>query len=282
MMEYFKLKVYHGGWFSYDKGPLQYVGGETTIIEDIDCDRWSLFEAYAELKQFGYVEENISALWYKDPMDENIKKNIKLFQGDADAIAICKIAELREYVELFVVHKVEKENILPKAGYKDVGGDQGIGDKGERQEVVSEVRYIDVMPSPYRRFSHRLMKKKRTTDGKEEESSHTHLSRRRKIQRCLRCGTAGHKKERCPKPIEEAQPSKNPKKTKKKTRSNSHSHTAETGKKCVFSQPTPKISVKRKISSATHSNSSTQSNSTSQSKRPKGKPKRTTKSNSST
>ncbi|RYQ99671.1 hypothetical protein Ahy_B07g087644 [Arachis hypogaea] len=97
---YFKLKVYHGGWFTYRNGPLEYVGGETTVIEEIDGDPWSVFEVYAELKQFGYVEENIPLLWFKDPTHEDLEKYLKLFKSDADSIAMCKITEVRDYVEL--------------------------------------------------------------------------------------------------------------------------------------------------------------------------------------
>ncbi|RYQ98220.1 hypothetical protein Ahy_B08g094279 [Arachis hypogaea] len=117
-------------------GPLQYVGGETTVIKDTNSDRWSVFEAYAELKQFGYVEENISALWFKDPTHEDMEKILKLFKGDADSIAMCKIAELRDYVELYVVHKVEEEDVFSAAGYIDVEKDHGMVDKSEGQELV--------------------------------------------------------------------------------------------------------------------------------------------------
>ncbi|RYR47835.1 hypothetical protein Ahy_A07g033811 [Arachis hypogaea] len=111
-----------GGGFTYRNGPLEYVGGETTMIEEIDGDRWSVFEAYADLKQFGYVEENIPSLWFKDPTHEDLEKNLKLFKSDADSIAMCKIAEVRDYVELYVVHKVEEEQVFPACGYIDVGG----------------------------------------------------------------------------------------------------------------------------------------------------------------
>ncbi|RYQ95090.1 hypothetical protein Ahy_B08g090099 [Arachis hypogaea] len=137
-MGYFKLKVYHGRWFSYHKGLLQYVGGQTTAIEDIDYDRWSLFEAYAELKKFGYVEENISALWFKDPIYEDMEKNLKLFKSDANSIAICKIDELKEHVELFVVHKIEENNVFLDAGYINVREDQGIIDKVDRPNEAGQ------------------------------------------------------------------------------------------------------------------------------------------------
>ncbi|RYQ83552.1 hypothetical protein Ahy_B10g102281 [Arachis hypogaea] len=135
-MGYFKVKVYHGGWFTYKNGPLEYVGGETTVIEEIDDDRWSLFEAYAELKQLGYVEENIPSLWFKDPVAEDMEKNLKLFKTDADSIEMCRIAELRDHVELYVVHKVQDEEMFPDVGYIDVGDKDGMGDISEGQELV--------------------------------------------------------------------------------------------------------------------------------------------------
>ncbi|RYR42608.1 hypothetical protein Ahy_A08g039065 [Arachis hypogaea] len=137
------IRQYSQDWRRYDSllpltmnGPLQYVGGETTVIEEIDSDRLSVFEAYAELKQFGYVEENISALWFKDPTHENMEENLKLFKGDADLIAMYKITELRDYVELYVVHKVEEEDVFPVAGYIDVEEDHGMVNKSEGQELV--------------------------------------------------------------------------------------------------------------------------------------------------
>ncbi|RYQ97538.1 hypothetical protein Ahy_B08g093609 [Arachis hypogaea] len=133
---YFKVKVYHGGWFTYKNGPLEYVGGETTVIEEIDGDRWSVFEAYAELKQLGYVEENIPSLWFKDPVVDDMEKNLKLFKTDADSIEMCRIAELRDHVELYVVHKVQDEEMFSDDGYIDVGDKDGMGDISEGQELV--------------------------------------------------------------------------------------------------------------------------------------------------
>ncbi|RYR75592.1 hypothetical protein Ahy_A01g000151 [Arachis hypogaea] len=135
-MGYFKVKVYHGGWFTYKNGPLEYVGGETTVIEEIDGDRWSVFEAYAELKQLGYVEENIPSLWFKDPVAEDMEKNLKLFKTDADSIEMCRIAELRDHVDLYVVHKVQDEEMFLDVGYIDVGDKDGMCDISEGQELV--------------------------------------------------------------------------------------------------------------------------------------------------
>ncbi|RYR40062.1 hypothetical protein Ahy_A09g045729 [Arachis hypogaea] len=135
-MGYFKVKVYHGGWFTYKNGPLEYVGGETTVIEEIDGDRWSVFEAYAELKQLRYVEENTPSLWFKDPVAEDMEKNLKLFKTDADSIEMCRIAELRGHVDLYVVHKVQDEEMFPDVGYIDVGDKDGMGDISEGQELV--------------------------------------------------------------------------------------------------------------------------------------------------
>ncbi|RYR48973.1 hypothetical protein Ahy_A07g035175 [Arachis hypogaea] len=118
----FTLTVYHGGRFGYKEGTLQYIGGEKTVIEDVDSDCWSIFEAYAELGQFGYTKENIAALWYKDPASEWLEKALKLFATDRDTLKMCKIASLRGYVEVFVVHVVEDAEEFPEAGFIDVGG----------------------------------------------------------------------------------------------------------------------------------------------------------------
>ncbi|RYR59609.1 hypothetical protein Ahy_A05g025506 [Arachis hypogaea] len=108
--------------FVYDNGTLEYIGGERTVIEDVDMDCWSLFEAYAEVGQFGYTKEKISAFWYKDLSSEWLKNDLKLFEGDRDAIEMCKIAGKRGHVDLYVVHKVEVDEEFPEVGFFNVGG----------------------------------------------------------------------------------------------------------------------------------------------------------------
>ncbi|RYR04819.1 hypothetical protein Ahy_B06g084594 [Arachis hypogaea] len=473
-----------------------------SVIEEIDGDRWSIFEAYAELKQFGYVEENIPSLWFKDPTHKDLEKKLKLFNSDADSIAMCKIAEVRDYVELMDdvgqqlvvyggedaglnkseaaadisgaenteggddvnleadmgnysdsdsvdseyepseeeeeteddLHFTSSEDELDPADEDGVGSDEiendhEVGDvvsdldhqgqsypvhkhkkdmrqyKGEvgtmyatREEfkdtvtayVVQTARAItfrkcdlqrvrtvctsecpfwlwlgkafkkkvesnpkvkirelvskaqkkwnltvtksmvmrtkqialdeiqgtfreqykriydyahelmranpvihplngpdlweitphpDVMPLPYRRPSHRPVKKRKPAAGDEEQSSHTHMSRKGEKQRCSICGVVGHNKRRCPKPIEnEAQNSKKQSKGKQfRGSNNSIPPAAKGGKKSASTQPTPKLTVKRKVASATQPTSSAQSNTVAQPKRPRGRPKGTTK-----
>ncbi|RYR63667.1 hypothetical protein Ahy_A04g021444 [Arachis hypogaea] len=97
------------------------------------CDRWSLFEAYEELRQFGYLQANIVALWYKDPSFDYFETSLKMLKGDAEAIEMCNIAGLRGLVELYVVHDVGDAEPFPEVGYVDVGGvaekgtDDGLG-----------------------------------------------------------------------------------------------------------------------------------------------------------
>ncbi|XP_072087410.1 uncharacterized protein [Arachis hypogaea] len=124
--------------------------------------------------------------------------------------------------------------------------------------------HCDVMTLPYRRFSHRPVKKRRLAAGEEEQSSHTQLLRRGEKQRCSICGSVGHNKSRCPKPIkDEAQHSKKLSKgKKKKSNTNSHPPAAKGGRKTTSSQPTPKLGVKRKTTSTTQPPSSAQSNPT--------------------
>ncbi|RYR68266.1 hypothetical protein Ahy_A03g014752 [Arachis hypogaea] len=110
------------GRFGYEDGTLQYIGGQKTVIEDVENDCWSIFEAYAELRQFGYTRENISALWYKDPASQWLEKALKLFVTDKDALKMCRIANLRSHVEVFVVHVVEDAEEFSEVGFIDVGG----------------------------------------------------------------------------------------------------------------------------------------------------------------
>ncbi|MED6170524.1 hypothetical protein PIB30_031866 [Stylosanthes scabra] len=120
-MVYFNLTVYHGGRFGYDNGPLQYVDGDKTIIEEMDSDWWSIFEAYSELRRLGYEQCNIEALWYKDSALEDFEVDLNLFSNDEDALEMVRIAGLRDHVEMFVVHSIQDDKPFPEVGYIDVG-----------------------------------------------------------------------------------------------------------------------------------------------------------------
>ncbi|RYR07627.1 hypothetical protein Ahy_B05g075027 [Arachis hypogaea] len=133
-MRTFNPTIYHDGRFGYDNGTLKYIGGQRTVIEDVESDCWSVFQVYAEVRQFGYTEKNISALWYKDPSSEWLEKDLKLFSGDRDALEMCRIAELKSHVELFVVHKVEDAEEFSEVGFLDVGGQGEQGQEGQEVE----------------------------------------------------------------------------------------------------------------------------------------------------
>nr|XP_025703033.1 uncharacterized protein LOC112803785 [Arachis hypogaea] len=70
-------------------------------------------------------------------------------------------------------------------------------------DLWERIAHHDVMLPPYRRPSHRPVKKRKPAIGEEEQSNHTHLSRKVEKLRCLICGSVGHNKNRCPKPIED-------------------------------------------------------------------------------
>ncbi|XP_072077746.1 uncharacterized protein [Arachis hypogaea] len=149
-----------------------------------------------------------------------------------------------------------------------------------RVDIWERTAHSDVMPPPYRRPSHRPVKKRRAAAGDEEQSSRTHLSRKGEKQRCSLYGSVGHNRSRCPKPIEELQSKNKGKQQQGSTKSNHLS--AKGGRKTASSQPNPKQSVKRKAVSATQPPSAAQSNNAAQPKRPRGRPKKTTKPKSST
>ncbi|XP_025692851.1 uncharacterized protein [Arachis hypogaea] len=104
-----------------------------------------------------------------------------------------------------------------------------------------------------RRPSHRPVRERKSAARDEEQSSRTHMSRKEEKQRCPICGVVGHNKSRCPKPIEnEAQNSKKLSKGMQSRESNnSQPLAAKGGKKTASTQPTPKLTIKRKVASAT-------------------------------
>ncbi|RYR19074.1 hypothetical protein Ahy_B03g063756 [Arachis hypogaea] len=130
-MALFNMRVHHGGLFGYDNGVLRYLKGQSTVVEDIDGDRWSVFEAYEELRHLGYLKSNISALWYIDPTEDDYERHLRLLVGDTEAIEMCTVAGRRGYVDLFVVHDVEDAEGFPEVGFLDVGG-QTVGGQNEK------------------------------------------------------------------------------------------------------------------------------------------------------
>ncbi|RYR48803.1 hypothetical protein Ahy_A07g034875 [Arachis hypogaea] len=92
------------GKFGFDGEPLHYVGGETSIVDYCDEDRWSRFEAMEIVLEQGYVVENIAAMWYKSLKDETYV-GLRMLHTDKDAMDMARIGMRNNMVELFVVHK---------------------------------------------------------------------------------------------------------------------------------------------------------------------------------
>ncbi|RYR78761.1 hypothetical protein Ahy_A01g003619 [Arachis hypogaea] len=118
-MALFNTQVHHGGAFGYENSVLKYLKGQATVVEDIDDDKWSVFEAYEELRQLGYLKSTITALWYKDPTADDYESQLKLLKGDTEAIEMCTIVGKKGFVDLFVVHEVGDADGFPKVGYLD-------------------------------------------------------------------------------------------------------------------------------------------------------------------
>ncbi|XP_015965270.3 uncharacterized protein LOC107489002 [Arachis duranensis] len=67
-------------------------------------------------------------------------------------------------------------------------------------DLWEKTNFDDVMPPPYRKPSHRPVKKRKRGPDEPPDSSQSHLSRRGQIQRCSNCGESGHKRGGCKKP----------------------------------------------------------------------------------
>ncbi|MED6216659.1 hypothetical protein PIB30_009545 [Stylosanthes scabra] len=97
--------------------------GQELIIEDNDSDFWSVYEAEEQLRRLGHEDDDISAMWYKDPAVEDYSIGLRQFVTDADALEMVRIGVERGHVELFVVHEDAPKEGFPEIGYIDVHGD---------------------------------------------------------------------------------------------------------------------------------------------------------------
>ncbi|RYR60853.1 hypothetical protein Ahy_A04g017919 [Arachis hypogaea] len=74
-------------------------------------------------------------------------------------------------------------------------------------ELWERTQYDDVIPLPYKKPSHRPVKKRKRWAADEDNRSQTHMSRRGEVQRCSNCGGVEHKKNGCSQPKKRAQSS---------------------------------------------------------------------------
>ncbi|MED6205870.1 hypothetical protein PIB30_021661 [Stylosanthes scabra] len=141
-MVYFDIVLFHRGHFGYIDGEMRYVGGEKLTIGDNDSDFWSVFEADEKVRRLG--DDDVAAMWYKDPSIANMSIGLRMFLEDSDALEMVRIAQLRGHVELFVVHDDYPEEGFPEIGYIDVGGgparedDGAVLGAGQNEEPAAE------------------------------------------------------------------------------------------------------------------------------------------------
>ncbi|MED6148439.1 hypothetical protein PIB30_053276 [Stylosanthes scabra] len=124
-MVLFDINLFHNSYFGYVDGHMRYLGGKKTVIVENDSDFWSVYEADEQLKRFGYWRDDITALWYKDPAEDNLETSLMQFTTDSDALHMVRIGDLRGSVDLFVVHekKLQVEG-FPEIGWINVGDDE--------------------------------------------------------------------------------------------------------------------------------------------------------------
>ncbi|MED6132229.1 hypothetical protein PIB30_017306 [Stylosanthes scabra] len=117
--------MYCGGWFGHVDGIMKYKNGEKTIVVGQDGDFWSVYEAQEYLRHLDVDDKYVSAMWYKDSLEEDFSVGLMQFENDRDALEMVRIGELRGYVELYVVHTGREPEGFPEIGYIDVGGKRG-------------------------------------------------------------------------------------------------------------------------------------------------------------
>ncbi|MED6216220.1 hypothetical protein PIB30_005482, partial [Stylosanthes scabra] len=99
---------------------MRYVGGEKLTIEDNDSDFWSVFEADEQIRRLG--DDDVAAMWYKDPAIENMSIGLRMFLNDRDALAMVRIAVQEGMWNSLLSMKMTLKKGFSEIGYIDVWG----------------------------------------------------------------------------------------------------------------------------------------------------------------
>ncbi|MED6136129.1 hypothetical protein PIB30_053215 [Stylosanthes scabra] len=105
---HFKVKIFHQDRFGLERGPLKYLGGKTTFVDNCNEGGWSLIEVYGLVTKQGYLKQDIAAMWYKSKK-KNAEEGLRMLRNNNDAIAMAKVGVKEEIVELFVIHKTRDD-----------------------------------------------------------------------------------------------------------------------------------------------------------------------------
>ncbi|MED6164153.1 hypothetical protein PIB30_086929 [Stylosanthes scabra] len=73
MMGLFDIALFHRVYFGYENGRMRFMHLQKIIIEDNDNDLCSLYETEEYLMHFGYPKDDIAALWYNDPLNDEFE-----------------------------------------------------------------------------------------------------------------------------------------------------------------------------------------------------------------
>jgi len=130
----FEVVVHHGGLFK-QHGPINYIGGETTVW-GCDPDRWSYFEVIGEIREMGYV--NVKELWYA------IENAMYKLEDDKSAINMMHITKHYGQVHMFVVHGISEAEVVEN----DLEDQQGLLcgaelESGEGSHINAEVQEVE-------------------------------------------------------------------------------------------------------------------------------------------
>ena len=130
----FEVVVHQGGIFR-QFGPINYIGGETTVW-GCDPDTWSYFEVVGEIREMEYV--NIKELWYA------IENAMYKLEDDKSAINMMHIAKHYGQVHMFVVHGISEAEVVEN----DLEDRQGLLcgaelESGEDSHINAKVQEVE-------------------------------------------------------------------------------------------------------------------------------------------
>lgn len=120
----FTIKLHHRGKIIGDKYK-SYVGGETSYIDIVDGDEFSLHELDRMITKLGYPENLVIMYHYLDPTSD-LNHGLRDFQTDAHVVEFLKWVTEYKVMDIYCNHMSQEEIVaMGKTAHVEVKKPEG-------------------------------------------------------------------------------------------------------------------------------------------------------------
>ncbi|XP_065629274.1 uncharacterized protein LOC136067409 [Quercus suber] len=141
----FNFEIHHGGQFVWNPD-LVYLGGSTSLVDNVDPDRLSYFEIQGICSDVGAI--STSRYHYLIP-GGNLEQGLRLIDGDDDVVYMCEIhaAWPTNKITLYVEAGEEPLAVEQPFGNEEVANDDDVHEVGQNDDddvvVLNEGGNVD-------------------------------------------------------------------------------------------------------------------------------------------